>query len=55
MNLTADFQTTQIGVAPKNLSKQLHFPQYPSFPLPLVGGGLQGWLKCLKAIIKNKD
>jgi hypothetical protein len=30
-----------MGVAPKNLSKQVHFPCIFSFPLPLVGGGLQ--------------
>jgi hypothetical protein len=43
-------------VAPKNLSKQLHFPCILSFPTPLtlVGGGLQGRLKCLRTIIKNK-
>jgi hypothetical protein len=36
------------------ISKQVHFPHILSFPLPLVGGGLQGRLKCLRTIIKNK-
>jgi len=35
----ADFQTTQMGVAPGNLSKQVCFPHILSFPLPLVGVG----------------
>jgi hypothetical protein len=43
-----------IKVPPKNLSKQIHFPWIPSFPLPLVGGGLQGKLKHLRTIIKNR-
>ena len=54
VNWTADFQTTQTGVAPKNLSKQVHFPCILSFPLPLVGGGLQGRLKHLRTIIKSR-
>ena len=36
VNWTADFQTTQMGVAPMNLPKQVHFPCILSFPLPLV-------------------
>jgi hypothetical protein len=40
--------------APKNLSKQVHFPWILSFPLPLVGGGLEGRLKHLRIIIKNR-
>jgi hypothetical protein len=43
-----------VGVAPKNLSKQVYFPCILSFPLPLVGGGLQGRLKHLKPIIKKR-
>jgi hypothetical protein len=54
VNSTADFQTTQKEVAPKNLSKQVHFPCILYFSLPLVGGGLKGRLKHLRAIIKNK-
>jgi hypothetical protein len=40
-------------VVPENLSKQIPFPTF-TFPLPLVGGGLQRRLKCLKTIIKNR-
>jgi hypothetical protein len=43
-----------MGVAPKKLSKQVHFPHILSFPLPLVDGGLKGRLKSLRTIIKNK-
>jgi hypothetical protein len=43
-----------MGVAAKNLSKQVHFPHILSFPLPLLGSGLNGRLKCLRTIIKNK-
>jgi hypothetical protein len=43
-----------MGVAGKNLSKQVHFPHILSFPLPVVGGGLQGRLKHLRTIIKNR-
>jgi hypothetical protein len=43
-----------MGFAPKDLSKQVLFPLILSFPLPLVGGGLQGRLKHLRAIIKTK-
>jgi hypothetical protein len=43
-----------MGVAPKNLSKQIHFSHVLSFPLPLVGGGLQRRLKHLRTIIKSK-
>jgi hypothetical protein len=49
---TADFQTTQMGVALKNLSKQVHLASILSFPLPLVGDGLKGRLRYLRAIIK---
>jgi hypothetical protein len=49
----ADFQTTQTGAAPKNLSKQVHFPCILSFPLPLEGNGLKERLECLRTIIKN--
>ena len=48
LSLPADFQTTQ------NLSKQVHFAPILSFPLPLVGGGLKGRLKCLRTISKNQ-
>jgi hypothetical protein len=41
-----------MGVAPKNLYKQVYFPHILSFPLPPVGGKLQGKLKGLR-IIKN--
>jgi hypothetical protein len=43
-----------MGVVPKNLSKQVHFPCILPFPLPLVGGGLKGRLKNLRTIIKNR-
>jgi hypothetical protein len=43
-----------MGVVPKNLSKQVHFPCILSFPLPLVSGRLQGRLKHLRTTIKNK-
>jgi hypothetical protein len=39
-------------VAPKNLSKQVHFPHVLSFPPLLVGAGLKRKLKRL--IIKNR-
>jgi hypothetical protein len=42
-----------MGVAPRTISKQVHFPGILSFPLPLVGGGLEGRIKHLKTIIKN--
>jgi hypothetical protein len=54
VNWTADFQTTQVGVAPKNLSKQVHFPHILSFPLPLLCSRLKGRLKYLRTIIKTK-
>jgi hypothetical protein len=44
-----------MGVTPKNLPKQVHFPLHLhilSFLLPLVGGRLKGKLKHLKTIIK---
>ena len=34
--------------------EQVHVPHILSSPLPLVDGGLQGRLKCLKTIIKNR-
>ena len=37
----------------RTISKQVHFPQILSFPLPLVGGGLEGRLKHLKPIFKD--
>jgi hypothetical protein len=40
-----------MGVASKNLSKPVHFSCILSFPLPLVGGGLEGKLKCLRTIM----
>jgi hypothetical protein len=43
-----------MGVAPKNLSKQIHFPSVLSFPLPLVGGRLDGRLKHLRTILKDR-
>jgi hypothetical protein len=43
-----------MGVAPKNLSKQVCFSSILSFPLLLVGGGLKGRLQCLRTIIKNR-
>jgi hypothetical protein len=46
-------------VAPKNLSKQVHFPppspSILSFLLSLAGSGLQGGLKSLSTIIKKQD
>ena len=51
---SADFQKTQMGVAPGNLSKEVHFYYILSLPLPLVGCGLQRRLKHLRTIIKNK-
>jgi hypothetical protein len=38
----------------KNFSKKVHFPHILSFPLPLMISGLQGRLKRLRTIIKNK-
>jgi hypothetical protein len=43
-----------MGVAPKNLSKQAHFPRILFIPLPLVGDRLQERLKRLKTITKHK-
>jgi hypothetical protein len=49
-----------MGVAPKNLPKQVHFHLLPypfpllSFPLLLESVGLHGRLKHLKTIIKNR-
>jgi hypothetical protein len=43
-----------MGIAPKNLSKQVYFPGILSFPLPLMGAGLKGRLKHLRTIIKNR-
>ncbi|KRX31698.1 hypothetical protein T06_3630 [Trichinella sp. T6] len=46
-----------MGVAIKNLSKQVHFPHILSFPLPLVGGGLEGregFYKCKRAMAVNR-
>jgi hypothetical protein len=43
-----------MGVAPKNLSKQVHFPCVLSFPLPLVVDGLKGRLKHLINIIESR-
>jgi hypothetical protein len=49
-----------MGVALKNLSKQVYFPlPHPlphilSFPLPLVGGRLKVRLKHFRTIIKNR-
>jgi hypothetical protein len=47
-----------MGVAPKNLAKQVHSPHpHPHifyFPLPLVGGRLEGKLKHLKTIVKSR-
>jgi hypothetical protein len=45
-----------MGVAPKNLSKQVHFPTLEPFFFTTsgVGGGLQERLKCLKTILKDK-
>jgi hypothetical protein len=43
-----------MGVTPKNLSKQVHFHSIFSFPLPLVGGGLKGKLKCLRKKKKSR-
>jgi hypothetical protein len=40
--------------ASKILSKQVHFSRILSFPLPLVGAGLEGRLKCLRTIIKSR-
>jgi hypothetical protein len=54
VNKTADFQTTQMGVAPKNLSKQVHFPLNPFFPTPSGGGRIQEKLKHLRTFIKSK-
>jgi hypothetical protein len=39
----------------KTISKQVHIPFCPlnlSFPLPLVGGGLEGRLKHLRTLTK---
>jgi hypothetical protein len=54
VNGTANFQTLQMVVTPKNLSKQVHFPISFFFLLPLVGGVLQRGLKCLRTIVKNR-
>jgi hypothetical protein len=45
---------TQTEVATKNLSKQVHSLPTLSFPLPLVGGRLEGRLKHLRTIIKRR-
>jgi len=42
-----------MGIAPKSLSKQAYSPCILSFPLPLVGGGLQEKLKHLKMWFKK--
>jgi len=44
-----------MGVVPKNFSKEVHILCILSFPLLVVGDGLKGRLKHLRAIIKNKD
>jgi hypothetical protein len=58
VNITADFQRTQTGVVSKNLSKQAHsllpHPCILSFQVLLMGGGLQGRLKLVRTILKNK-
>jgi hypothetical protein len=38
----------------RTISKQVHFPRILSFPLPLVGGGLEGRLKHLRTIIERR-
>jgi hypothetical protein len=52
--LTCELRQHRPELLQKNLSRQLHFPCILSFPLPLVGGGLQWRLKYLRTIIKNK-
>jgi hypothetical protein len=45
----------KIGIAPKKCFStvlQLLFPITLSFPLPLMGGGLEGKLKSLRTLIK---
>jgi hypothetical protein len=54
VNTTADFQTTQMGVFPKNLSKQVQFPHIFYFPLSMVAGELKQRVKCLRTTIKSK-
>ncbi|EDL82142.1 rCG63048 [Rattus norvegicus] len=43
-----------MGVAPKDLCKQVHFPISIFPPLPLVEGGLKGRFQLLRTIIKNR-
>lgn len=54
VNWTATFLTTQMGIAPKTLSKQVRFLCILSFPLPLIGDVLEGRLTHLRTITKNK-
>jgi hypothetical protein len=54
VNGTADFQTTQMGIAARIISKRVHFAHILSFPLPLMGVKLKDRLKHLQTIIKRR-